>query len=90
VPPQSLQFGRIETGMVGGSARQVVTIQSGIPSEKAKEIVRAIRELKFKVQPQIQNDQIRVQAVKIDDLQAVMALLRQKDFGIALQFVNYR
>ncbi len=87
---KSLEFGKLETGMVGGSVKQVITIQSGIVSEKAKEIVKSIKELKLKAQAQIQNDQVRVQAVKIDDLQAVMAFLRQKDFGVDLQYVNFR
>ena len=87
---KALQFGKLETGMVGGSVKQVITIQSGIQSEKAKEIVKSIKELKLKAQAQIQNDQVRVQAVKIDDLQAVIAFLRQKDFGVDLQYVNFR
>ena len=87
---KSLRFGKLESGMVGGSVKQVVTIQNGIPSEKAKEITKAIKELKLKVQAQIQNDQVRVQAPKIDDLQAAMGFLRQKDFDIDLQFVNFR
>ena len=76
--------------MVGGSVKQVITIQNGIPTEKAKEITKSIKEMKWKVQTQIQNDQVRVQAPKIDDLQAVIAFLRQKDFSIDLQFVNFR
>lgn len=87
---KSLQSGKVESGMVGGSVRQVITIQSGIPSEKAKEIVRAIKEARLKVQAQVQNDQVRVQAPKIDDLQAVIAFLRPRDFGVDLQFVNFR
>ncbi len=87
---KGLQFGKVETGMVGGSVKQVITIQNGIPTDKAKEITKSIKEMKWKVQTQIQNDQVRVQAPKIDDLQAVIAFLRQKDFGIDLQFVNFR
>ena len=87
---KALQFGKLETGMVGGSVKQVVTIQNGIPTEKAKDITKSIKEVKLKVQAQIQKDQVRVQAPKIDDLQAVIAFLRQKDFGIDLQFVNFR
>ena len=87
---KSLQFGKLETGMVGGSVKQVITIQSGIPSEKAKEISKDIKELKIKVQTQIQNDQLRVQGPKIDDLQAVIAFLRKQNFEIDLQFVNFR
>ena len=87
---KALQFGKLETGMVGGSVKQVITIQNGIASDKAKEISKFIRDSKMKVQAQIQGEQVRVQAPKIDDLQAVMALLRQKDFGVDLQFVNFR
>lgn len=87
---KALQYGTLETGMVGGSVKQEISIQSGIPSEKAKEIVKAIKDLKLKVQAQIQNEQVRVQAVKIDDLQSTIAFLKQKDFGVDLQFVNYR
>ena len=87
---KALQFGKLETGLIGGSVKQVITIQSGIPSEKAKEIVRGIKDLKLKVQAQIQESQVRVQASKIDDLQAVIAFLRQKNFELDLQFVNYR
>ncbi len=87
---KSLQYGKIESGMVGGSVRQVITIQNGIPSEKAKEIVKYIKDLKIKVQPMIQAEQVRVQAVKIDDLQATIAALRPKNFELDLQFINFR
>lgn len=87
---KSLKFGKIETGMVGGSVKQVVNIQNGLESDKAKEISKYIRDLKMKVQPNIQADQVRVQAAKIDDLQSLIGLLRQKDFGVDLQFINYR
>lgn len=87
---KALQFGKLETGMVGGSVRQVITIQSGIPTDKAKEIIKSIKEMKSKVQAQIQGDQVRVQAPKIDDLQAAIAFLRQRDFGVDMQFVNFR
>ena len=87
---KALQYEPVETGMVGGSVKQVIKLQSGIPSDKAKEIVKAIKDLKMKVQPMIQSEQVRVQAVKIDDLQSVMTYLKQHDFGIDLQFNNYR
>ena len=87
---KALKFETVETGMVGGSVKQVVTIQSGIPSEKAKEIVKSIKESKIKAQAQIQEDQVRVQSPKIDDLQAVIGWAKQKDFGIDLQFLNFR
>lgn len=87
---KSLQDGKIETGMVGGSVKQVITIQNGIPQEKAKDITKFIKELKMKVQATIQSDQVRVQGAQIDDLQAVIAALRRHDFGIDLQFLNFR
>jgi len=70
--------------------RQKVTIQQGIPTEKAKEVVKAIKDAKMKVQASIQADQVRVSGKNRDDLQAVIALLKGKDFGIELQFTNYR
>jgi cyclic-di-GMP-binding protein len=87
---KALDYQKVETGMVGGSVKQVIKIKSGIETDKAKEIVKYIKELKIKVQPQIQGEQVRVQAPKIDDLQATIGALRQKDFGIDLQFVNFR
>ena len=74
----------------GGSVRQVLTIKQGIESDKAKEIVKFIKASKLKGQAQIQEDQVRVQAGKIDDLQSVIQLLKTQDFGIDLQFINYR
>jgi len=74
----------------GGTVRQIIKIKQGIPTEKAKEIVKFIKETKIKVQPTIQSDQIRVQSAKIDSLQEVMQILRKKDFDIDLQFINYR
>ncbi len=87
---KALVFGELETGLTGGSVKQVVTIQQGIPSEKAKEVVKFIKELKIKVQAQIQEDQVRVQAAKIDDLQSVIAAVRPHDFGLDFQFTNFR
>jgi len=87
---KALKFEALETGMIGGSVKQVVNIQSGIPSDKAKEIVKSIKESKIKVQAQIQEDHVRVQSSKIDDLQATIGAVKQKDFGIDLQFLNFR
>lgn len=67
-----------------------ITIQDGIPQEKAKDIVKHIKDSKLKVQASIQKDVIRVTGKKKDDLQEVMALLKAKDFGIDMQFTNYR
>ncbi|WP_447973489.1 YajQ family cyclic di-GMP-binding protein [Nitrospira sp. Kam-Ns4a] len=86
---KALTYGKLEEAL-GGTVRQVITIQNGIPDEKAKAMAREIRDAKFKVQAQIQGDQLRVQSKSKDELQAVIAFLRQKDFGIDLQFTNYR
>jgi uncharacterized protein YajQ (UPF0234 family) len=74
----------------GGLVRQKVTLQDGVPMEKAKEIVRLIKDSKLKVQASIQEKQVRVTGKSRDDLQSVIALLKAKDLGIALQFTNYR
>ena len=87
---KALQYGKIETGHVGGSLRQVLTLQNGIPADKAKEINKAVKELKLKVQATTQGEQVRVQAPKIDDLQAAIGALKAMDFGIDLQFSNFR
>ena len=87
---KALQYGKVETGHIGGSLRQVITLQSGIPSDKAKEINKAVKELKLKVQATTQGEQVRVQAPKIDDLQGAITALKRMDFGIDLQFSNFR
>jgi cyclic-di-GMP-binding protein len=74
----------------GGLVRQTLTLQDGVPMEKAKEIVQMIKNSKLKVQASIQEKQVRVSGKNRDDLQAVIALLKAKDLGIALQFTNYR
>ena len=74
----------------GGTVRQRITLQDGIPMEKAKEIVRLVKDSKIRVQASIQEKQVRVVGKSRDDLQAVIALLKGKDLGIALQFTNYR
>ena len=86
---KSLDYGTIEPA-TKGTVRQVVTIRQGIASEKAKEIVKAIKDSKLKVQVAIQGEQLRVSGKKKDDLQDVIALLRGADFGIPLQFTNFR
>src|ERR1700674_5891097 len=86
---KSLDYGKIEDA-AGGTVRQVAKIQQGIVSEKAKDIVKAIKDRKIKVQAAIQSDQVRVSGRNKDDLQAAMALLRAGDFGVPLQFTNYR
>jgi hypothetical protein len=90
VPIRNLDYGKVEQAF-GSKVRQVITLQQGIPTEKAKEIVKAIKNGGFKkVQAQIQEDQVRVQSPSIDDLQGVIAMLKQQDFGIELQFGNFR
>jgi uncharacterized protein YajQ (UPF0234 family) len=89
VPLKALTYGRVETGS-GGVLRQSIGLQQGIPIDKAREIVRLIKDTKIKVQVAIQEDQIRVSGKSLDDLQRVMGLLRERDLGIALQFTNRR
>ena len=86
---KALKFEALETGMIGGSIKQVVTIQSGIPSDKAKEIVKSIKESKIKVQAQIMDDKVRVTGKKLDDLQTVIAHLKENGPEYPLQFVNF-
>ncbi len=89
VPLKALNYGDIQDAS-SGRARQIITIQNGISKEKAKDIVKDIKNLKMKVQSQIQEDKIRVTAKKIDDLQSVMKFLKEKDYDIHLAFKNYR
>lgn len=89
VAVKAIDYGKIEPA-AGGTVRQVAKIQQGIPSEKAKEIVKAIKDRKLKVQASIQADQVRVSGRVKDELQNAMALLRERDFGLPLQFTNYR
>ncbi len=89
VPLKALTYGTIEKAL-GQTARQKVTLQSGIPTEKAREIVKLIKGSKLKVQAAIQADQVRVTGKSRDDLQAVMRLLKETDLGIDMQFTNYR
>ena len=86
---KAFNYGKLEPAL-SGTMRQVAKIQSGIATEKAKEITKAIKESKLKVQAQIQGEQVRVLSRSKDDLQAAIAFLRSKDFGIDLQFTNYR
>lgn len=86
---KALKYDKVEPA-TGGTVRQIITLQQGIPVEKAKEIVKIIKDTKLKVQAQIQSDQVRVAGKSRDDLQSVISLLRGKDLGIDLQFINYR
>lgn len=89
VPLKGLSYGQIEAA-AGGTARQKVGIQQGIPIEKAREIVKRVKGMGFKVQVQIMEDQVRVSGRSKDDLQAVIQSLRNADLGIDMQFINYR
>ncbi len=86
---KSLDYGKEEDAS-GGMKRQVIKIRQGIPSDKAKEITKLVKDLKLKVQTQIMDDMIRVTGKKIDDLQESIQALKEKDLGISLQFVNMR
>jgi uncharacterized protein YajQ (UPF0234 family) len=86
---KGLTYGAIEPA-TGGTAKQHITMQQGIPIEKAKDIVKMVKESKKKVQASIQGDLVRVSGKDRDSLQEIIALLRQKDFGLDLQFTNYR
>ena len=86
---KALDYAPIEPA-AGGTVRLRAKIVQGIESEKAKAIVKAIKDAKLKVQASIQSDQVRVTGRSKDDLQKAIALVREKDFGIPLQFTNYR
>ena len=89
VPLKGLSYGAIETA-AGSTVRQRISMQQGIPIEKAREIVKTIKNSKSKVQASIQGDLVRVSGKHRDTLQSVIALLKQSDFGIDMQFTNYR
>jgi len=74
----------------GKSVRQKILLQQGIPIEKAKEIVKLVKDSKKKAQASIQGDTVRISSKDRDELQAIIALLRAKDMGLELQFTNYR
>jgi uncharacterized protein YajQ (UPF0234 family) len=86
---KALTWGKLEPA-TGSSVRQKVTLQQGIPTEKAKDIVKLIKDSKKKAQASIQGDTVRVSSKDRDTLQEVIALLRGHDFGIDMQFTNYR
>ena len=89
VPIKAFTYGTIESA-AGSTVRQKVTMQQGIPIEKAREIVKVIKDSKKKVQASIQGDTVRVSGKDRDSLQEVISLLRGHDFGIDMQFTNYR
>ena|SRR5258708_5246192 len=89
VPLKGLSFGTV-TPASGSTVRQEITLQQGIPIGKARDIVKVIKDSKKKVQASIQGDLVRVAGKDRDTLQEVMHLLKQNEFGIDMQFVNYR
>jgi cyclic-di-GMP-binding protein len=86
---KALEYGKVEPA-AGGTVRQRAKIVQGIETEKAKAIVKTIKDAKVKVQASIQADQVRVTGRSKDDLQRAMTLVRETDYGIPLQFTNYR
>jgi cyclic-di-GMP-binding protein len=89
VPLKGLTYGVVEPA-AGSTAKQRITMQQGIPIEKAREIVKTIKDSKKKVNASIQGDLVRVSSKDRDTLQDIIALLRQHDFGVDMQFTNYR
>jgi cyclic-di-GMP-binding protein len=89
VPLKALSYGALDKAF-GGTVRQKVSLQKGIPTEKAREIVKIVKGTKRKVQAAIQGDQVRVSGKNRDDLQFVIQALRGSDLGIDMQFTNYR
>lgn len=89
VPIRNLEYGKVEEAS-GGTVRQLVKLKQGIESETSRKMVKDIKGLKLKVQAQIMDDQVRVSGKNRDDLQAVIGLLKEKDYKLALQFINYR
>ncbi|PIS46654.1 MAG: YajQ family cyclic di-GMP-binding protein [Elusimicrobia bacterium CG08_land_8_20_14_0_20_51_18] len=89
LPLKNFQPQKME-GSLGGQAKQAVKIQQGIPQEKAKEIVKLIKDNKLKVTASIQGDTVRVASKSKDELQTAINLVKSGDFGITLQFTNYR
>jgi cyclic-di-GMP-binding protein len=86
---KNMTYGKVEPA-AGQSVRQKISLQQGIPIEKAKEIVRIVKDSKKKVQASIQGDTVRIAGKDRDDLQAIISTLRGKDLGVDLQFTNYR
>jgi hypothetical protein len=89
VPIKALEYGTVDAAL-SGTVKQVVKLQQGIPTEKAKEIAKIIKSAKMKVQAEIQKDQLRVKGKDIDSLQSMISILKEKDLGIHLEFLNFR
>ena len=88
IDPKAMEVG--EATPSGKQVKQTVELQNGLPTDVCKKIVKAIKETRIKVQSQIQGDQVRVTGKKRDDLQQVMAMLREMDLPLPLQFTNFR
>ena len=86
---KNMEYGKVEPA-AGGMVRQSIRIKQGIEADIAKKITKDIKTLKVKVQTQLQDDQVRVSGKKLDDLQAVIAFLKGQDYGVELQFSNFR
>jgi uncharacterized protein YajQ (UPF0234 family) len=89
VPLKAVDFGAIEPGP-GGRAKQEIKLKQGIDVDRARELVKVVKDTKLKVQAQIMGDQVRVSGKKRDDLQAAMQAIRARDLDLPLQFVNFR
>jgi len=86
---KALQYGKPEPAS-GGLVRQVITVAQGISKEKGREIMALVKETRLKVQSQMQDEQVRVTGKSINDLQEIIRLLKAKDLGVEMQFVNFR
>jgi uncharacterized protein YajQ (UPF0234 family) len=86
---KAIDFGSVEPGP-GGRAKQEIKFRQGIDADRAREIVKIVKNVKLKVQAQVMGDQVRVSGKKRDDLQAAIAAIRARDFDLPLQFVNFR
>src|ERR1700731_2044413 len=89
VPLKGLTYGPVESA-AGSTVKQKITLQQGIPIEKAREIVKLVKNSKKKAQASIQGDVVRISSKDRDTLQEIIAMVKQQDFGIDLQFTNYR
>jgi uncharacterized protein YajQ (UPF0234 family) len=86
---KALVYGKVEKA-TGDTLRQVVSLQKGISPERSRDIVKLIKNMKLKVQAEIQKDQVRVRGKKLDDLQAVIQMLKEMNFDFHIEFINYR
>lgn len=86
---KALSYGKVEPA-AATTVRQKITLQQGVPIDKAKEIVKIIKDMKLKVSSEIQSDSVRVRGKKLDDLQVIIEKIKGQDFDIHLQFTNYR